>query len=262
MQWIIKKYIETAFAVSIYFAWGCNSTTAKPIVQQDLSAVALGVQYPYVDGANGRLSYLKDTITIYRYKNLILSKLIKSRNLETNEKVEGSEQFFIYKKGNNKGFLYYPEKQAWQDELFSVDSLLQKRAFAATNFEPLPDSLWGKYSIPSRSAEQQQVTEIYFLKRDYGPTAFDSVYYIYDERLNKLDYTLSRILDSSRGKKLVKVRLLFNEKKSAQYHITVPKREFVFEIYQPLIPDSKEIIDFFNRFINTHLKYIHEDTVN
>ena len=250
-----RKYIKATFVVLIYFVLACNFIHSKDTKENTLNMVSLVVQYPYVNGQNGQLTYLRDTITKYHYSDLILYQLVKSRNIETNEKIPGSEQYFIYESSKPNGYLFKSLKDDTNGIKLSVDSLLAARAFAGTNFSLPPDSGWGSFSAQKSADQQEKLTEVYFSKKDYGPTAFDSIYYFYNKRLNKLDYTLSRSLDSSRGMKLFRVRLLFNAKESKQYKMVVPKREFLFEIFEPRIVNENEIIDFFKRFRELHPGY-------
>ena len=82
----------------------------------------------------------------------------------------------------------------------------------------------------------------------YGSTkqgdemSVDSIYYYYSKKMNKVQYSFSKKLDSISGMKLFKFRLLFNSKFSKSSSRSLPKREISFEIREEVPPGVKEIL--------------------
>ena len=76
----------------------------------------------------------------------------------------------------------------------------------------------------------------------------DSIYYYYSKKMNKIQYSFSKKLDSISGMKLFKFRLLFNSKFSKSYKGVLPKREISFEIREEVPPDVKEILSLIKKY--------------
>lgn len=76
----------------------------------------------------------------------------------------------------------------------------------------------------------------------------DSIYYYYSKKMNKVQYSFSKKLDSISGMKLFKFRLIFNSKFSKSHNAVLPKREISFEIRDETAPNVKEILSLIKKY--------------
>jgi len=214
---------------------------------EGLKRINMIVNYPVVimnDGVHSTVNFfnLKDTIWILYYNNTVLYRLSGTRNMETDKKILGTETWFIFSKKATHGFLFYSLTDSSKGLKLPVDSFLNNRAYANANFDVPADSLYRKIENGDDTVEK------YFTQARHNDNYPDSMYYYFTNTLKNIDYSFSRKLDSAKSMKLYKVRLLYNESFSPSYKITLPKREFLFEIKEEAIDNSKEIINFFDRF--------------
>jgi|KBSSwiStaDraftv2_1062776.scaffolds.fasta_scaffold758702_1 hypothetical protein len=245
---LIKKPIVTIIAqgaaliVAIIIFSSCGSIRKY----NGLKRINLIVNYPIVimnDGVNDAVNFfnLKDTVWIFYYDSKVLYRLSETRNLETDKKILGTETWFIYREKAKHGFLFNSISDSSRGLKLLVDSFLNNRAYASANFNIPSDSLFAK-----DQNKEEKFVEKYHIKvhTDNYP---DSIYYYFTNELKNIDYSFSQKLDTLKNMKLYKVRLLYNETFSLSYQAIIPKREFLFEIREEAIADSKEIINFFER---------------
>ena len=245
---LINKSIATikaqgaALIVAIIIFSSCGSTRKY----HGLKRINLIVNYPVVimnDGVHDAVNFfnLKDTVWIFYYDSKVLYRLSETRNLETDKKILGTETWFIYREKAKHGFLFNSISDSSSGLKLLVDSFLINRAYASTNFDFPSDSFFVK-----AQNKEEKFVEKYYIK-EHTENYPDSIYYYFTNELKNIDYTFSRRLDSFKNMKLYKVRLLYNETFSPSYKAMIPKREFLFEIREDIIVNSKEIINFFAR---------------
>jgi hypothetical protein len=211
-----------------------------------LKRINLIINYPIVimnDGVHDAVNFfnLKDTVWIFYYDSKVLYRLSETRNLETDKKMLGTEKWFIYREKAEYGFLFNSISDSSRGLKLLVDSFLNNRAYASANFDIPSDSLFAK-----AQNKGEKFVEKYYSK-EHTENYPDSIYYYFTNELKNIGYTFSRKLDSLKNMKLYKVRLLYNETFSLSYKAVIPKREFLFEIREEVIVNSREIIDFFER---------------
>jgi hypothetical protein len=189
---------------------------------------------------------LKDTISILFFKDCILYRLPEMTRFDNDEKVVNTEQYFIYNRTQTQG-LFFKTVNDSIGELLPVDSFLRKRAMGGNKFEILADTFWRQVEIFQNKVNGDFIEKYVPIKKT-DETCFDSIYYYFTNSLNQIDYSFSRGLDSSRNKKLYKVRLIFNKGFSISQKIMLPKREFCFEIEESTIPEFNKIKSIIDRF--------------
>ena len=245
---LINKPIATikaqraALIVAVIIFSSCGITRKY----NELKRINLTVNYPIVimnDGVHDAVNLfnLKDTVWIFYYDSKVLYRLSESRNLETDKKIAGTEAWFIYHEKAKHGFLFNSISDSSRGLKLLVDSFLNNRAYASANFDIPSDSLL----IKAQDNEVKFVEKYY--TKEHNENYPDSIYYYFTNELKNIDYTFSRKLESLKNMKLYKVRLLYNETFSPSYKAMIPKREFLFEIREEVIVNSREIIDFFER---------------
>ncbi|HEX3164626.1 MAG TPA: hypothetical protein VHQ93_00130 [Chitinophagaceae bacterium] len=248
----MNKPIATikAFAVELVVAIimsGCAATIHK---SERLKEISIIVNYPVVivnDGVHDGINFFnrKDTVWIFYCNNNVLYRLSGATDLETDKKILGTETWFIYVKKATHGFLFNSITDTSKGLRLPIDSFLNKRAYANANFDVPADSLYGKVENGNDT-----IVEKYFARTVHNGNYPDSLYYYFTNTFENVDYSFSRRLDSAKNMKLYKVRVLYNEGFSSSYKIMLPKREFLFEMREEAIANSKQIINFFEMVKN------------
>ncbi len=197
------------------------------------------VHYPIVNrnGTELNLTVYTDTVQIDYYRNYVVYSLPGSRKFENNEKIPGTGKLFVYKRGEQFGYLL-KDRNAMNRVKLRVDSFLQARAFAGARFYAGPNDSLVQRSISKGGAI---VEEGYAPIRKYNESIFDTMYFSYSKDLRDVPYSLSPALDSLRGMKLCKVRLIYVKGFSKEYQIELPRREFVFELLRGRGDHDREI---------------------
>jgi len=249
---LMNKPIATikAFAVELVVAIimsGCAATIHK---SERLKEISIIVNYPVVivnDGVHDGINFFnrKDTVWIFYCNNNVLYRLSGATDLETDKKILGTETWFIYLKKATHGFLFNSITDTSKGLRLPIDSFLNERAYANANFDVPADSLYGKVENGNDT-----IVEKYFARTVHNGNYPDSLYYYFTNTFENVDYSFSRRLDSAKNMKLYKVRVLYNEGFSSSYKIMLPKREFLFEMREEAIANSKQIINFFEMVKN------------
>lgn len=223
----------------------CNHSLLKV---NDLHHIKLIVNYPLVEFEENKLSNLKDTIPIYYWENYVFYNIPYKKTFEIDERLINEEvkySYFLFKKGNIYGYLFNSLDDTSLPQKLQVDSFLFRRAYAAKfdlKFKSLVEVKGDKHN--------NSLIEKYVPENINNETYFDTIIFYFDKRLNGIDFSFSKDLDSAKEKKLYKVRLLYNEKFSATYQMMVPKREMLFEIQNMPIKNPTALKGFFQNLRN------------
>ncbi len=198
---------------------------------------------------------LLDTIFIFNFMDYSVYQLPPNRFFETNARIDGTEPIFVIKKNSKFGLSFQNVRDSSSGVKLLADSFLNNRAFGNARFSVTPfDSLVKTIGIPNSG----HVIEMFISKVSSPNDYFDSVYHYYSggKGYMNLDYTFSEKLDSLKGMKLYKVRLLYNEKYSNEYKVTLPKREFLFNVEPVALSKADEDIKkLFQRIKTDSVRY-------
>jgi len=243
----IQKVAGAAFWILSNAFINCNQ---KYYHSKDVVHLRLTVNYPLVqaNGNKAELQNLKDTIQIYFFNNDVLYYIPYKKTLETEEKLISEEvkySYFIYTKDSSSGFLFSSLTDTVSPKKLSVDSFLFHRAYAA-KFD-LDHKLF--VSVTENKKNGVRV-ETYVPENISNETYYDTIMFYFDKRLNDVSFSFSNNLDKLKGKKLFKIRLMYNQKFSQQYQMMIPQREMYFEIQKLQLKNPKIIIGLFNQLKN------------
>jgi len=209
-----------------------------------LKAIQSIAIYPvnlYKENETIKINSITDTVSRICSGNFILYKLPSVTEFVTGKQIKGTDPYFIYNKNCDFGYYFSKIKDTGSGKKWIVDSFLIKYARDKQVFDTPTDSIW---PLQKTIKNQQKDSLI-----------FDSIYYYYTKNLNKLDYTLSKGLDSSKGMKLYKVRLIYASKFSSTYKTTLPVREFRFELREVSVENTEEVLQFIEHFKIRHKEY-------
>ena len=210
---------------------------------KNVREIKIVVNYPLVN-EKGELKNLPDTVPILYYKNFILCQLPYQYLFTRNGILKGERKnyrLFFYKQGDLYGTLYDSITTDIKNSgtRCLVDSIMRRNVYK-TDFTTIADSL----QLYSSEKNNISILEKYIYTTRIVEDSFDSIFLFYDKRLNWVDYSWSRRLDSSKGMKLYKIKIFFNTKASDLYKLTMPKREFSYEILSCKKEPSLSIVSF------------------
>jgi len=239
-------------ALMILFLFLGSYTCSK---KSNLKCLGLCFNYPlstYKENDEIKIYSLKDTILIFYYSDYILYRLSSTIRFETGEKLKGTEPYFVYNKRDDFGFLFTSIIDSIRGIKYPVDSFLANRGLKGKDFDIPVDSLWSLTEVIK--VKEDSLLEKYGSLKQGDETSIDSIYYYYSKDMNKIEYSFSKKLDSIKGMKLFKVRLLYNERVSTSNETILPKRELSFEMIEEHVPNPNKIIEFIRKFENGSIK--------
>jgi hypothetical protein len=188
---------------------------------------------------------LTDTIVIYNYLNYVLYQLPAKVVFETENKIKGTESFFIFKKDSKYGIFINSIKDSKKGEKLLVDSFLAKRALKDNRFSSIPDTT---YKLANTTLNNGIYIEVFLPIQKKNENIFDSIIFYYSKKYNSFEYSFSPKLDSLKQRKLFKIRLLFKEKFSPAYNAVIPQREYLYEIEPTSAIFKKAIIKVIEKY--------------
>lgn len=201
-------------------------------------------------------SYLiSNSYDILYYKNLIMYKFEYRFDSFFNDHLVQQEfrpNFFIFQKDSLFGYSYYPHPDRMTlDGRVSLDTMFSKNGFEPFKFDSTfhykPDSLFFD--------EDKDLVKVYTpaVSEEY-PEKF--TYYLYYSKKFKglVDAFFSRSASDEGGRKLFKIRIVAQGHYYPQYKMTLPQREFSYEMKETAIKDTAEIMYYFNRYRRDVLK--------
>jgi len=219
----------------------------------NIKALNLIVNYPTIQvlsESNTVYSNLLDTISIYYINDYVVYQLSAVRQYESSNKVFGSEPYFIYKKNDTIGRLYNSIHDFGNGINASIDSILFARAYTGMKLD-ITDST--SYKIVSIRSNHEILEKFVSRLPSSNSLNVDSVFFYYTVDLKGFDYSFSKKIDSLKGMKLYKIRLLYNAKLNETKTATYPAREFFFEIQKKNISDSDSaVVNLVKRYDKTY----------
>jgi len=218
----------------------------------DVKAFQLIVNYPVVlpnthDTNRGvRLYNLLDTLTVYTFKSYRIYKLPGVRVFETDHVVPGTERFFVTSQGEKLGMFFKTITDTTSALKLKTDSFLLREAFSGAKFALDP----ALELVNSFSDTVGHLVEEYATPHSTDPNAADSLYFYFAKSYNHIDYSLSESLDSLRGMKLYKARMLFNGKMDNSMNVLMPKREIFFELRPTKVNHFQQVATLIRKYEN------------
>ncbi len=243
---IIKA--ATIAALMISFLFFVSSTCLK---KNSLKCIRLSYSFPttvYPENDEIKIYTLKDTILIFYYSDYLIYRLPPTVKFETDEKIKGTEPYFIYNKQDSFGILFNSITDSSSGMTCRVDSFLFNRGFKIKDMDLPVDSVWHLMEV--KKDKEGVVIEKYGIMKQGDEMSIDTIFYYYSKKMNKIEYSFSKKLDSISGKKLFKARFLFNSKFSSSNKTVLPKREISFEIREVNPPDTKEVFSIIRKYEN------------
>ncbi len=217
-----------------------------------MKSLKLIVSYPVIQNSEGnnKIFNLLDTISIYYLNEYAVYKLSAVRQLENNQRISGSEPYFIYRIGSKTGALFDSISQRGTGTDASIDSILFYRAYTGIKSN-LTDTSWKK--VDSIRTDQSLLEKFAPCQASADPNMVDSVLFYYNKEFNNYNYSLSKKADSISKMKLCQIKLLYNAKISVDNKL-FQARELFLKIEKNDISDCDSVIMNFVKRYDTILK--------
>ena len=240
---IIKAATNAALMIFLlFFVSACSQ-------KEHLRCISLSYIFPtniYRENDEIKIYSLKDTISIFYYSDYLIYRLPPIVKFETDEKIKGTEPYFIYNKQDSFGVLFNSLTDSSCGRTCPVDSFLFNRGFKVKDMDIPADSVWPLMEV--KKDKDGILIEKYAMLKPEDEMSIDTIYYYYSRKMNKVKYSFSKKLDSISHMKLFKARFLFNSKFSSSERAFLPKREISFEIREVHPPDAKEIFSLIKKY--------------
>lgn len=218
-------------------------------LSNDVTHLRLTAGLPFLNLIDNKVkvTYLKDTIDIYYYKNNVLYffPYIEQNQMRDSILVEERKySCFLFDKDSCLGYFFGSLEGNFNAKKLPVDSVLTKRGHYGMDFYLDDKCTYIENVIDSDGI----VMEKYYDKDNILNIFYhDSIYVYFDKRLNGIGLSISKSIDKMKNQKLCKIRLIYNEKFYQKIHKILPKREMYFEIKKIENNNPTETINFIEK---------------
>jgi len=198
-----------------------------------------------VANRDGSITDLNSSYEVYYYGDLNMYKLNYQYDSLVNDELklrEDRNNFFVFHKDSAFGYLFdrapsLPDRRARLDsvkinsfENYRWDSLLTMKVDSV--FNDSEGNLINVYKLPPT--------------KDY-PGKF-TYYFYYTKKLNGIRETFSKNLEEFNKMKIFKIRMVIHEVYHEKYKMTLPERESYYEMKEIPVINSKQILEYFNKY--------------
>ncbi|MEO6732314.1 MAG: hypothetical protein ABIN01_13940 [Ferruginibacter sp.] len=250
-----KRLIIAEFIILIFSAIISCVDKGNPnkLSSSDLLEVKLVLSYPSVTQEN-KFFIARDSQYMIYYQDFTLyrfpyKKTFTSNTANPNGKVESKItnmenrfQCFLYKKGGKFGYAF-DSLNITDAKRYKIDSFLMDRLSIDENMiSNSSDSLISKN--PDKSEET------YLRKKKINQWDADTIKLVYSHQFKNIDFSFSKIIDSVKGKKLIKVTLISKSNSKSEDYYFRQNREVIMELTSiPIVNPSiySEIFKKYNK---------------
>jgi hypothetical protein len=241
-----KFYIISSFLFS-----SCGFLKSSQTPKINITGVKVTQAFPIINNKGKLEGYDTSSSYIYYNKNLVLYKLPYQYNsFNTNGILDTSEtryHFFVYKKGDSVGYDYDIHKfpsgiRITTDSIFKQAWVIQNKVY--------PIILDNKSTLISKheNRDSGMLYELYSIKGKTDTTRSGSIFLGFTNRLKNVNYSLSEELDSINKMKLVKVKIVADERYFKDYNVTMDRYEISRWMEKISGDNDKKILDYFQRY--------------
>lgn len=226
---------------AFFLASSVQCSTAKR--EPTINAVKLiyklpvaGLQKP--DDTSMVLEYVADSLYLFYSEDTVVYKLpvintIQYGNSPVEKRITYS--YFSYKKGADSG-LFFDSLESATGKKMEVNSILKEKAFGNLKIAMTEEY----HLIETVNLPDQDVLIEKYRNQARGLMNPDTTILYYSNALKGIDFSLSDSLDNVKGRKLSKVRLVFNSQFYEGYPVKFPRRELSLEMQKLAVSRAEE----------------------
>ena len=241
------KYIKNLLLPCCFLTCG---TANSPIHSSGITSVRFTYIVPAL-GDTGEIGFvMRNFLDVFYYQDLVLFKFNADSTVNKETTDQGflmQSEFLIHQKGSIMGFFH--ERTNENRQVVKVDSILRCRGYLISNLELMLQSPLLQNIESKKSLKNDSLIEIY-VRKPNPEDLKDSVIAEYSARLNDIDFSLSRQLDSSRKMKLVKIRIVNDAYYNKETKVKMAARQILFQLSRLIDYDRNEVLNYFTQFSN------------
>ncbi len=239
--------------LTMIYSFSCNSKKSISNQQRKPQTIKFHFTFPTVD-LNNRFLVVQDSFYVSYFNDLVLyqfpglhqytkNMFTDSGELITSELIKIDTVFWsvVYKKSDSIGYLFDSASQ-------KVGKKITAKEYIDQRFKIVDSLLFNETdSLIKKEVSKEGFSELYYRRKKSSIWDSDSVYLFFSNKFNKIDYSISKRLDSVRSSKLYKVRLIKNPITEDTLDYFRHRREVIMEIINIPGMNETEILKFWNR---------------
>lgn len=214
----------------------------------ELSGVKISRQYPIIGKKGELIRYDTFSTSIYKYKDQVLyqaqyhyDSIFNGISIIS----ENRDYFFVFRKGNAYGLLFDPNKQIFGQRI-QIDSTLKKEWCNEVNFYHGFMSS-NMHEITNREKNKQGETIKSFSFQSKKDTILNgTAHFWFSKKMNHIDYSLSRELDSIYKMKLYKIKIMNNAQYFVEYKYKLDPIEQYYLLEEIADINKQAVMKYFN----------------
>jgi len=214
-----------------------------------IRGVKITENFPVINDKGNVMGYDTFSTNIYYYKNQVLYYSSYHFDSTSNDSLLTSETryyYLVFTKGKTYGYQYDKYKPVFEKKVL-IDSALRQEWTSLIGFYPIFSESNLTQSLKNFNKDSGILNETYSFtaKSDTSKSGTCSLWFT--KKINGIDFSLSKYLDSLNKMKLFKVRILNNPRYLKEYNITIDKIEQAFDLDEIPIKNEKELLYYFER---------------
>jgi hypothetical protein len=228
-----------------------------------INCIRLNFSLPDIEEFSGFIN-TSDTIIICYYKDYVMyqipvvhfnTNMVFDRNNNISEeslsKPMTTTRYLVHKRNENVGSVY-DSFFGKATNKFRVDSFLSKKW--VFGFRHMYEVDMKNDTLVRKDRRNGFLIEVFRPKIKFEASFNDSAYYYYSNSLRKVDFSFSKVLDSSRNMKLFKIEVLYKENPKGDNVYERSKKKFLFHMAEVPVQNEGDIRGLFER----HIKETHD----
>lgn len=239
----VNRVTKVTLLITLTTFVGCSQDT-MPIQRVDFLFTV-----PIVE-LDGRLRYITDSVSIFYYQGYTVYGFPYTYSQEDETHILSQERrynFLIRPPNSTRGSLYEVSgKRTYQK--IRIDSLLLlkgpgfgKKDFFNQHNDQLVES-------NASSKDTFDLVEKYVPKQKPDFSYPDTVIFYFSSTFRNNDFSISKHLDSTKKRKVMKAALLFYPRYDSTYQVQLPQRHFVFEIQPRPVRNRQQLMRYIAQF--------------
>lgn len=243
------KYIAT---IAFLFFLGCSTLNipAAEKYENGIKCIEVSRLFPVIGMTGNLRGYDTLSIKIFHKYRLVMYRFSYDYIHMIDDSVDKKEKRFDYiisRKGDSSG-IHYDLNDSILKERVPVDSFINSRWVRKFDLYQLLHDSTSALVSSVRKDHGNILEECYFLKGVKDTTRSGQVCLFYTTKLNGIEYSLSKELDSLKQMKLYKATIVNNSRFLKQYNITMDRIETYYQIQVDTTFDQEKILGLFERF--------------
>lgn len=232
----------------------CSNLFTK---NRDIKGIQITQVFPNMNNQGKVIDYDTPSVKIYYYKNYSLYHLSYHFDSTVANKVISSEDryhYVVHEKGNAYGYDFDIHKQQYKRKV-SMDSILNLEWVFKIQVYPIFANNTAILNSSQKDDSFGILRESYQLKGKADTSMSGSCYLEFSNKLNDINFSLSKEFDSIKNMKLIKINIVNNPRHFKQADIYIDKVETSYMMQEIQVPNIKKVMPYFEMYEKDHLEF-------